>query len=159
MPIAVTVPVQPSRLLRLVLLGYALACVAAALAMLAGSRFHLVEAGAAACLLSAVLAARAARASEMRHVIDVSGLGEIRLTVQQHMACAASRSGLVHLLPGSTIWPHCLLLLLRDTTSGAITALAILPDSMPPDAFRNLSIAIRAIARRDNKFFEKNQIL
>jgi hypothetical protein len=66
------------------------------------------------------------------------------------MGHAAAPGELMQLLPGSTIWPHCLLLLLRHAESGARTSLAILPDSMPRDSFRNISVAIRAIARRDN---------
>ncbi len=159
MPLAVTALIRPSRLLRAVLAGYAMACLGAAVAMLASSRFHLASAGAAACLLAALLAARAAAAHEMRRVIDISGLGEIRLTVQQSVAGAEPVYEALTLLPGSTVWPHCLILLLRTQGTGSLVVLAILPDSLPAESFRHVSIAVRAVARRDNKFFEKNKIL
>ncbi|MDO8438707.1 MAG: hypothetical protein Q7S67_00510, partial [Telluria sp.] len=65
----------------------------------------------------------------------------------------------VSLLPGSTVWTQCLLLLLRPRDGGALTVLAIVPDSLPAGCFRKLSVAIRTIARRDNKFYGKHKIL
>ena len=150
MSLAITALVKPSRLLRLLLASYALACLAAAWTLLASSSFHFGHAGAAACLLGAILAAQRAWRVKMTRRIDISGLGELRLTVQHGMGNAALPGELVALLPGSTLWPHCLLLLLRDADTGAGKALTILPDSMPADLFRNVSVALRAIARRDS---------
>ncbi len=73
------------------------------------------------------------------------------------MGDAASRQ-LVLLLPGSTVWPNLLLLLLRDAENAAVTVLPILPDSVAPEQFRKIAVAIRAIAGRDNKFSEKHRI-
>ncbi len=150
MYLAVRAPIRPSRLLRLLLAGYALACVGAAGAMLAWSDFHFATPGALACLLAGLVAARAVLVREMTRGIDISGPGEIRLTVQHGMGDTGRPTGLVKLLPGSTIWPHCMLLRLGELHGTASTTLVLLPDSMPADVFRNVSIALRAIARRDN---------
>ncbi|MEW7851354.1 protein YgfX [Massilia aurea] len=88
--------------------------------------------------------------------LDISGLGQLRLTVQQEMRAVArplvtgstghaSEGIAVTLLPGATVWPCCILLRLRapDGTAGT---LAILPDSMSADDFRALAVAVRALA-------------
>lgn len=159
MSLAVTAVIQPSRLLRRALSGYALACIGAAVILALGhaEAFHFPWLLAAACAASALVAWRAAAGSGTTRRIDISGLGEIRLTVQQSMGEAAPRA-LVQLMPGSTLWPGLLLLLLREPGNGGITVLTILPDSVPREQFRKLGVALRAIARRDNKFSEKNKI-
>jgi toxin CptA len=159
MSIAVSAVVQPSRLLRRALFAYAMASAGATVALLFGGagRFHFPWLLAAACLLAALCAWRAAARSATTRRIDISGLGEIRLTVQQSMGAAAPRE-LVQLLPGSTVWPHGLLLLLRDADNGALTVLPILPDSVSHEQFRKIAVSVRAIARRDNKFAEKHKI-
>lgn len=95
------------------------------------------------------------------HRLDISGLGQLRLTVQQEMRAAgatgaphvAGSSGptsdgvAVTLLPGATVWPNCILLGLR-TAAGKTVALVILPDSVSPGDFRALSVAVRALAQR-----------
>lgn len=149
MSITVSAVVKPSRLLRgaLLVLAFASAGAAALLASGAAS-VHFPWLLAAACLLAALAASRAAARSGTAHQIDISGVGEIRLTVQQSMGDAAPGQ-LVQLLPGSTIWPHVLLLLLHDAGNGCLTILTILPDSVPPEQFRKLAVSVRAIAGQD----------
>lgn len=161
MSIAVSAVIKPSRLLRVALAAYAAASAGAAMALAfeLGGRFHFPLLLAAACAAVAVLAGRAAMDAETTRGIDISGLGQIRLTVQHSMGTGQGARDLVRLLPGSTVWPHLLLLLLKDADSGALTMLTILPDSVAPEQFRKIAVSISAIARRDNKFFRKNKIL
>lgn len=161
MSIAVSAVIHPSRLLRAALFAYAAASAGAAMALSAAraAPFHLPWLLAGACLLAALAALRAGRAAETTRRIDISGLGEIRLTVQHSIGTRQAARELLRLLPGSTVWPQLMLLLLRDPDSGAVTVLAILPDSVTPDQFRHIAVSINAIARRDNKFFRKNKIL
>ena len=93
------------------------------------------------------------------HRLDISGLGQLRLTVQQEMRPAgavgaphvAGSSGptsegiAVTLLPGATVWPGCILLRLR-TAAGKTVTLVVLPDSLTPGDFRALSVAVCALA-------------
>ncbi|MBC7683883.1 MAG: flagellar hook-length control protein [Bdellovibrionales bacterium] len=130
-----------------------------ALAFELGGRFHFPLLLAGACAAVAVVAGRAAMDVETTRGIDISGLGQIRLTVQHSMGTRQGARDLVRLLPGSTVWPHLLLLLLKDADSGALTMLTILPDSVAPEQFRKIAVSISTIARRDNKFFRKNKIL
>jgi toxin CptA len=158
MSIAVSADIKPSRLLRGALAVYATASAGAAVALASSSAsVYLPSLVAAACLLAALAAGRAAAVSGTTRRIDISGLGEIRLTVQQSMGEAAPREP-VQLLPGSTVWPILLMLLLRDPGNGALTVLTILPDSVSHEQFRKLAVCIRAIAGRDNKFLDKNKI-
>ncbi len=159
MSIAVSAVVQPSRLLRcsLSMLAMASAGAAGALAFGGPGRFHFPALLAGACLLGALAAGRAAAGSGTVRRLDISGLGELRLTVQQSMGEPAP-GALVQLVPGSTVWPALLLLLLRDADNGVLNVLRIFPDSVPPEQFRKIGVAIRAIAGRDNKFSEKHKI-
>jgi toxin CptA len=158
MSIAVSAVVMPSRLLRLAMGGYAAACGAAAAALLwAAERFHGAGLLAVLCLLAAAVAARAAAAAATTRRIDIYGLGQIRLTVQQSMGAPAPRE-LVLLMPGSTVWPNALVLLLRDAGHGRLTVLMILPDCVPSEQFRKLGVALRAIARQDKEFSGKHKI-
>ena len=52
-----------------------------------------------------------------------------------------------HLLSGSTLWAHLLLLRFR-LDNGRIKSVVILPDCVPEDVFRALSVACRWIASR-----------
>lgn len=147
MSIAVSAVVAPSRRLRLVLRGYAACCTGAAL-MLAGpqaARFHGAWAAAALCQAAAVAAWRAAPATTRR--IDISGPGEIRLLVQHGMDAAPA----LQLLAPCTVWPGLMLLRLQAPGQG-VTVLAILPDSVAPGQFRELAVAVRTIAGRDQSF-------
>ena len=161
MSIAVSTVIKPSRLLRVALSVYAAASAGAALALVSGhvGRFHFPYLLAFACLLAALVAVRAVVAVKTTRWIDISGLGEIRLTVQHSIGTRPATRELVRLMPGSTVWPNLLLLLLHAPEGGAVTVLPILPDSVAPDQFRKIAVSINAIARRDNKFFRKNKIL
>lgn len=158
MTIAVSALVMPSRRLRLALAAFAAMQLGAGLALAAGAgQFGPVRLVlAAACLLAAaLLGAHAARRPKPRR-IDISGLGELRLTVQQEHGGGAAPPLSLH--PASTLWPQLLLLLLRDA-QGAASVLAILPDSVAPDSFRALAVALRIVAGRDKEFFRINKIL
>jgi len=158
MSIAVSAVVTPSRLLRLALFAYAAACCGAAAALLrASERFHFPWWLAGLCVLAAAVAVRATVPAATTRRIDISGLGQLRVTVQQSMGGTAPRA-LMQLLPGSTVWPNALLLLLRDAGSGQTSVLMILPDSLPPEQFRKLGVSLRAIARRDKEFSGKHKI-
>lgn len=92
--------------------------------------------------------------------IDISGLGQIRLTVQREMRLEAGVEKLsladplfdglvqeaveVTLLPGAIVWPHCMVLRVRSV-DGATTWLVFLPDSMKRRDFRALAVALRAL--------------
>ena len=160
MPIAVSCVVTPSRLLRAALLLYALlqlgAGLAAACALPAAPGWPL----AACCAVAggAALRAWARGRGKTTRRLDISGVGELRLTVQLDLCAAPARGVPVRLAPGSTLWPQLLLLRLR-AEDGALTVLAVLPDSVGPGQFRALAVALRAIAGRDNSFFGKNKIL
>lgn len=154
MSIAVSTVIIPSRLLRFALGGFAAANLGAAVVLglgLAGP-FRLPMAGACACLLAAAaLAAALARSRKVRR-IDISGLGQLRVTVQQRTGPNQTRTDLAELLSGSTVWPALMVLRLRRA-DGVVSALTLLPDSVEPGEFRRLSVAIRYIAMR------KKQIL
>jgi toxin CptA len=158
MSIAVSADILPSRLLRVALAAHAVACIGAALGLVwAGGRFHGPVWLAGLCMLAALRLARAAAGAGTVRRIDISGLGELRLTVKQSMGEAAPHA-LVQLMPGSTVWPVLLLLLLHDPGSGARHVLVILPDSVAHEQFRKIAVAVMAIARRDNKFSTKHKI-
>src|SRR4051812_46344535 len=116
MSIAVSTTLRPSRVLRLALLlfGALHAGVAIALACRPGT-IALAWLVSPACALACALAVRAAARHTSVHQIDISGRGEIGLTVQQSMRRATPDGAPVQrLMPGSTLWPQFLLLLLRD---------------------------------------------
>jgi toxin CptA len=149
MSIAVSAVIVPSRLLRCAGAGFAAATLGAAVALGTGlaQPFWLPAAGAAACLLAgAALLAALLRGPKVRR-IDISGLGQIRLTVQQGIGAIDARVELAELLRGSTVWPGLMLLRLRHP-DGRVGALALLPDSVESGQFRRLSVAIRNIAAR-----------
>lgn len=148
-------------MLRVALFVFGLAGSGAAMALVAGqpARFHFPQLLAIVCLVAAGAAwFRAARPGNPRR-IDISGLGEIRLSVQQSLGADGTRDDGLLLLPGSTVWPSLLILLLRDGGSGAGSVAVVLPDSVPPGQFRKIAVSIIWIARRDNKFSENNKIL
>ncbi len=68
--------------------------------------------------------------------IDISGVGDIRLTVYRNQ-CRA------RLLEGCTVWPAALLLH-AELEDGRRLWLALLPDSVAAGEWRRLQAAIRA---------------
>ncbi len=149
MSIAVSAVIVPSRILRLAWLCYGAANLgaAAALGVGVGSPSRLAWAGAASCLLAGALVLRSAAHNSKVSRIDISGLGELHLTVQQGIGSNDERTALVQLLPASTVWPGLLLLRLRGEDR-VVRSLALLPDSVVAGQFRPLSAAIRDIASR-----------
>ncbi|WP_150118794.1 flagellar hook-length control protein [Collimonas fungivorans] len=80
--------------------------------------------------------------------IDISGSGCIRIAdmaIAQAMPTAKQIPSPAKLLEGTTLWSHLLLLRLR-LDSGSVRTIAILPDCVSHDTFRNLSVACRWIA-------------
>ena len=155
MSIAVSAVIVPSRLLRFALGGFAAANLGAAVALGSGMAgpFRLPLAGACACLLAGgALAASLALGRNVRR-IDISGLGQLRVTVQQGVGSNETRTDTAELLRGSTVWPGLMVLRLRRK-DGVVSALALLPDSVEPGQFRRLSVAIRYIATRKKQIPE-----
>jgi toxin CptA len=149
MSIAVSAVIIPSRLLRLVRLGFGAANLGAAAALGFGAPgpSSLAVAGAGCCLLAGVLVLRSGGLGSKVSRIDISGLGQLRQTVQQGIGSNNAPAVLVQLLPGSTIWPGLLLLRLRGE-DGAVRSLVLATDSIEAGKFRQLSVAIRDIASR-----------
>ena len=151
MSIAMSVVIAPSRCLRLVQAGFGASLLGAALApglllpahYMAGPMLAAALLGAGLCVLHA-----ACRVPEM-YRIDLSGLGQLRLAVQQDVGMGADRGLPVRLLPGSTLWPRLLLLRLgcaTGTAGQACRTVVVLPDSVAPDAFRALAVALGGMA-------------
>jgi len=171
MSIAMTVVVASSRRLRCLLAGFGASMFAAAWAAgsSAFSHFTAGPAVAAALLFAGVCVTHAALRPATVHRIDISGPGQLRLTVQQGLRPEKRGALPVRLLPGSTLWPRLLLLRLEASGDGRALAaterarpwwarrwngmrrparysIAVLPDSLPPDAFRALAVALGAQA-------------
>lgn len=157
MSIAVSALVGPSRVQRLVPACAALALAAAALALgLEGAARYramplaaLFLAGAAADLLAV-----SARPPKM-HRIDISGTGELRVTVQQGLHGPESGEAATVLLPGSVVWPPLMLLRCRaadgDRSGRARAAPLVVQvwrDDLDPATWRALAVALAAIGRR-----------
>jgi len=122
MSIAASVAVRPSPCLRVLRAGI----VASVLAVGAWSGQPLLAVAALTCLR------REANCSR----IDISGVGEIRLTVYRKQ-CRA------RLLDGCTAWPGALLLHM-ELEGGQRLWLALLPDSVAGGEWRRLQAAVRA---------------
>ncbi|HWJ94135.1 MAG TPA: hypothetical protein VNT33_05380 [Telluria sp.] len=163
MSVAVSVTVVPSRRLRALLAAFGVANLGAALAAgLLPGRFLLAPATALACLAcAAALLRRTAHFTKTRR-IDISGLGQFRLTVQQGLGTNDTQNAPagqpVTLAAGSTAWPQLLLLLLHHE-GGALTVLPVLPDSVTAEGFRALSVAVRAAGGRDDPEVGAHKIL
>ncbi|MFL6674891.1 MAG: hypothetical protein ACJ8LG_16550 [Massilia sp.] len=174
MSIAVSAVVGPSRRLRVLVAAYGLANGAAAVAvgLLLPGRFALAPLAAAFFTCAAgCLLHRFATLTKTRR-IDISGVGQVRLTVQQDMATsdaaamfasgaplpAPDAGAVAVLLPESTLWPHMLLLRLRSQ-AGEVTQLPVLPDSVAPGVFRALAVAAGAIGSRNKQLQGKRKIL
>ncbi len=142
MSIAITAIVRPSPTLRIAQ-GLLCAAVLGCSALPAAPAVRVVL----------VLAALLGFAWQWRNVkparIDISGVGQLRLTVYHETGTGQG----MRLLPGSTLWSGLLLLRLRSD-AGAVHWLAVLPDSATPDARRRLALAVRAIAAHDQSCFD-----
>jgi len=105
MSIALSIVILPSRRLRMALAAFGMAGAVAAVALLAWerSRFHFPHTLALICMSAAVAAwLRAARPGNPRQ-IDISGVGEIRLSVQLSLGSEVPLGDVMELLPGSTV--------------------------------------------------------
>lgn len=89
--------------------------------------------------LAAALAAGLRRAAICSR-IDISGVGEMRLTVYQQQ-CR------VRLLPGCTAWPGLLVLHLQEE-GGRRHWLPLPCDAMPRTDWRRLQVAVRALLQK-----------
>jgi toxin CptA len=166
MPIAVSAIVKPSRVHRSLLIGAGLSLFAAALAVgvFTSVRFHaaflqaVLLAGAAAVLM------HAGSGGAKTHRIDISGTGEVVLTVQQGLhetsvsdpAKPADDAAGVALLPGSVVWP-ALMLLRLDSPGAGVRVLPVWRDSVESGAWRALAVAVLAIGRRGNQGAEESK--
>jgi toxin CptA len=157
MSIAVSAVVWPSHRLRRLVLAYGFANLAAAFAvgLLLPERFVLGPLT-SLCFLTvgSVLLSSAMHATKVRQ-IDISGLGQVRLTVQQDMARNDEIGMPVALMAGSTFWPQLMLLRLGGE-GGAVTVVPVLRDSVSPAAFRPLAVALGA---RGQPIFGTHKIL
>lgn len=173
MSIALTVVIAPSRRLRCLLAGFGVSLLAAAgaaglpafVADPAVARFAGGPAVAGALLFAGACVLHAALVPATVHRIDISGVGQLRLTVQQGVRMDACEALPARLLPGSTLWPRLMLLRLETARGPAADAapkrrlvrfcarmrvrrdvvcrsVAVLPDSLPPEALRALAVAL-----------------
>jgi len=160
MSIAVSAFVRPSRTARRLLAGWGLAQCAAAWAVgwAAPARF------AGAVLIAALLAgagvvvAGAALRRPKTHRIDISGTGELRVTVQQDVRMprpgrqavagdVADRDAApLALLPGSVLWPGLMVLRLGAAGEPA-RVLPVWRDSVDVHAWRALAVALAVVGR------------
>lgn len=163
MSIAVSAVVKPSRTLRWALAAYAVVNLAVAAALLAAAPggFRAPLAIAACCLLAGAGALAALRSAGNKRRIDISGVGQMRVTVQQKLSAAGMQNSPCTLLPGSAVWPRLLMLRLRGD-DGKTVVVAVLADSVSAEEFRALAVAIRAIGGQeapDQVFFGPHKIL
>lgn len=160
MTIAVSVVMHSSGiLLRSVCAMAILASLAAILILLGAYELSLglrLQILAFATIFSGVAVFNAHRARKTFH-IDISGIGQIRLTQYSEVSAPGLKSGqaldadsglLVHLSPDSILWSRFLLLRLKPDR-GATLSLPVLPDSVSGSAFASLSVACRYIAIRN----------
>lgn len=173
MSIALSAIVGPSRMARRILAAWTLAqwC-AAAMVLAAPARFAMP--GCLAAILGgagAALACAAARPPKT-HRIDISGTGELRVTVQQNVRAArhsstaatvatvavapdraviepaATPSTPSTLSPGSVIWPGLIVLRL-GAADGRSSVVPIWRDGVDGDTWRALTVALGVVGKAD----------
>jgi len=145
MPHALSIVIAPSCRLRWLLaaMGAVLAAAAAGVAMAAPGRYRAVILAVAMLLAASLSLLHAALRRATQQRIDLSGPGQLHLTVQQGVRPDSQASRPVHLLPGSTVWPRMMVLRL-GLDNGRCRTLVVLPDSVSPDGFRALAVALGA---------------
>jgi toxin CptA len=152
MPIAVSAIVRPSRVHRCVVAGAGLSLFAAALAvgLFAPGNFHANRFQVAVLAAAGAALMHAGSGRAKTHQIDISGTGEVALTVQQGLrepiATPPSEAGAT-LLPGSVLWPFLMVLRFRDGAART-HVLPVWRDSVGADTWRLLAVAVLAIGRR-----------
>jgi hypothetical protein len=156
MSIAVSATVAPSRRLRVLLAAFGLANLGAAVAVwfVLRERFALAPLTAFLFLAAAALLLHSCKIATKTRRIDISGPGQVRLTVQQGKRTSDAVCVPVSLEAGSTVWPQLMLLNLRTEGGKALTVLPVLRDSVSPEQFRALAVAIRAVAGRNDPLFD-----
>jgi hypothetical protein len=157
--IAVSVVVHPSRVL------LASVCAMAFMAMLSAflilfatvelSASTRLQISAIASISSALAVFKFCRCRKTFH-IDISGIGQIRLTQYSDVSAFHENARLaldgvyglvVHLSPDSVLWPQFLLLRLK-LKEGRVFSIPVLRDSLCGPGFAELSVACRYIATR-----------
>jgi toxin CptA len=94
----------------------------------------------AACVVCAAAGWWGGRGSVNASRIDISPVGQVRLTVQQ----SSERDALpLSLLAGSTLWPGLLVLRLGQPGQPAVQTVLVLPDSVAHASWRPLALACR----------------
>ena len=159
MSIAVSAVITSSRRVRCAQGLFGAANLGAGIALaggLSGAFFAPGWLAASAFLAALLLIAPLLNSPKMRR-IDISGPGQIRLTVQQNIDALPAPGALVNLLAGSTLWPGMLVLRLGSDVS--VSTLLVLPDSVPREQFRQLAVACADIATRNKIFAGNNKIL
>jgi toxin CptA len=162
MTVAVSVVVHPSRSLLLSIYAVAsMALIAAVLILFGANELSWVsrlQISLIASISAAVTVFKAGRYRKTFH-IDISGIGQIRLTQYSGESANQGSSGLaldgdnglvVHLSSDSVLWPYFLLLRLKPE-EGTVLSVPVLPDSLKGPGFADLSVAFRYIATRDAK--------
>ena len=147
MSIAVSALVRPSLIQRFVWGGCGLAFLASALAVGLAASVHVRLAPLVALALAAAGSAvlRAAVVRPKTHQIDISGTGDLRVTVQQDVGLPPEGNAV--LLPGSVIWP--MLMVLRHAAPGTgPRVLCVWRDSVDAAAWRALAVALPVAGRR-----------
>lgn len=168
MSIALSALVRPSRIQRFVWGGCGVALCAAALAvgLTAPECFRWQHGVALAQAFAGSVVLRAAAVRPKTHRIDISGTGDLRVTVQQGVDGrddGTAGDGKTVLLPGSVIWP--MLMLVRHAAPaqgpangpvsgsfpGPFSGPRVLPvwrDSADADTWRALAVAMAVVGRR-----------
>ena len=157
MTIAASVVVHPSRSLSLSIYAMASMALIAAFLILFGpnelSWVSRLQISAIVSISAVVTVFKAGRYRKTFH-IDISGIGQIRLTQYSGVSIPYKNTGmpldcssgqLVHLCPDSILWPHLMLLRLK-ADEGEIFSVPVLHDSLDAADFAQLLVACRWIA-------------
>jgi toxin CptA len=157
--IAVSVVVHPSRGLLLSVYAMSFLAMLAAFLILFQpvelSKEIRLQISAIASISAAAAIFKASRHRKTFH-IDISGIGQIRLTQYSGVSVFQKNARLaldgnpglvVHLMQDSVLWPQFLLLRLKPDR-GSVLSIPVLPDSLSGPGFADLSVACRTIAAR-----------
>jgi len=152
MSIALSTVVHPSKRLLVALYAFCGAIVAAAALTTLGVAGNFLFSArliiAALSLMGVTLAVILFQRQQKTWRIHISPEGIIRLHQESGERDQAAEPEMVfRLMPVSTLWPSLLLLNL-ESEGGQTLVLRILPDSVLPQEFRALSVALRWIAAR-----------
>lgn len=154
--IFVSALIQPSRILLVMVVAQCVVIAAVGVLLgigIVGDLTYVVRLSIAlVCLLAALCGIVIYYRGHRPIGIDISSVGQIRLTEMPFEMMVASHATAyspqeVRLLSGSTLWAR-LLLLRFQLNVGKVRTVVILPDCVPDEVFRALSIACRWIAAR-----------